>query len=58
MIVLCCVVLYDFVHCLLLRRNNKYIERNVMRSPGTLVFRRLNETGLVKRTFVAVSREQ
>jgi len=25
MIVLCCVVLYDFVHCLLLRRNNKYI---------------------------------
>jgi len=24
MIVLCCVVLYDFVHCLLLRRNNKY----------------------------------
>jgi len=28
MIVLCCVVLYDFVHCLLLRRNNKYIKRN------------------------------
>jgi len=26
MIVLCCVVLYDFVHCLLLRRNNKYNE--------------------------------
>ena len=25
MIVLCRVVLYDFVHCLLLRRNNKYI---------------------------------
>ena len=25
MIVLCCAVLYDFVHCLLLRRNNKYI---------------------------------
>jgi len=24
MSVLCCVVLYDFVHCLLLRRNNKY----------------------------------
>jgi len=27
MIVLCCVVLYDYVHCLLLRRNNKYINR-------------------------------
>ena len=25
MSVLCCVLLYDFVHCLLLRRNNKYI---------------------------------
>ena len=24
MIVLCCVVLYDYVHCLLLRRNNKW----------------------------------
>jgi len=24
MIVVCCVVLYDYVHCLLLRRNNKY----------------------------------
>ena len=27
MIVLCYVVLYDFVHCLLLRRNDKYIRK-------------------------------
>ena len=29
MSVLCCVLLYDFVHCLLLRRNNKYITLQV-----------------------------
>ena len=36
MSVLCCVLLYDFVHCLLLRRNNKYIAVVCRQTVGVL----------------------